>query len=77
MVRCFTFDEWIYLDGPITQGILRILSAQHRSPQDLSIILEYFKTSLNNLSLLADFLFFVNSVFIPPVVGDPSLMDKR
>ncbi|KAJ6544120.1 hypothetical protein B0H19DRAFT_1238652 [Mycena capillaripes] len=74
------FDSWFYPDTPpITQWSLRFISAQNPSEKHLATLLKFFrpaKTSLDDLSLLADFLFCLNSFFVPPDLHDLSLMDK-
>ncbi|KAJ6556651.1 hypothetical protein DFH09DRAFT_1084729 [Mycena vulgaris] len=61
-----------------TQWTLRLLST--RSPYhynfELKEIFRYDQPDLSNTSIFADFLFCINSFFVPPDVRDLSLMDK-
>ncbi|KAJ7142276.1 hypothetical protein C8R44DRAFT_865634 [Mycena epipterygia] len=64
----------------IGQWTLRFLSAGKMYEDDLEWLLQNFEpdeASLRSLSVLADFLFCINSFFAIPNVHDLSLMDKR
>ncbi|KAF7334585.1 hypothetical protein MVEN_02288400 [Mycena venus] len=64
---------------PLTQWSLRFIAAQNPAEKHLSTILKFFQPeehSLSDLSLLSDFLFCINSFFVPPDIHDLSVMDK-
>jgi hypothetical protein len=84
MVRFFRvshFDSWFHSDTPpITHWSLRFISAQNPPEKHLATVLNFFRpdeNSLRDLSLLGDFLFCVNSFFVPSDAHDLSVMDKR
>jgi hypothetical protein len=84
MVRFFRvshFDSWFYSDTPpITHWSLRFISAQNPPEKHFATVLNFFRpdeNSLRDLSLLGDFLFCVNSFFVPSDAHDLSVMDKR
>ncbi|KAJ7119367.1 hypothetical protein C8R43DRAFT_960117 [Mycena crocata] len=90
LVRFFTSSRFpqnvqslTFLGSPppfvITQWTLRFLSAQRLSEDNLVLVLEYFNPggdSQEDISLLADFLFCMNTFFCPATAQDLSVMDK-
>ncbi|KAF7376988.1 hypothetical protein MSAN_00116700 [Mycena sanguinolenta] len=74
------FDSQFFQNTPpITHWSLRFISAQNPSERHLATLLRFFRPygeALADLSLLADFLFCINSFFVPPEIHDVSVMDK-
>jgi hypothetical protein len=74
-------NNWFFSDTPpITQWSLRFISGQNPPEKHLGTILKFFRpneTSLKDLSLLADFVFCINSFFVSPNARDLSVIDKR
>ncbi|KAJ7120278.1 hypothetical protein C8R44DRAFT_737105 [Mycena epipterygia] len=67
------------IPSPLTQWTLRFISGQHLPEIHSPIVLSCFKSDeagYSDVTLLADFLFCINSFFVAPVVRDVSVMDK-
>jgi hypothetical protein len=64
----------------ISQWTLRFITTQHHAENDLRSLLSHFGPhgdQLKDQSLLADFLFCLNSFFSPMVARDHSQLNKR
>ncbi|KAJ7191265.1 hypothetical protein GGX14DRAFT_600987 [Mycena pura] len=64
----------------VTQWTLRLVPGQHPQESDLEKVLDHFNPNgelLQDSSLLADFLFCINSFFSHPARQDLALMDKK
>ncbi|KAJ7203169.1 hypothetical protein GGX14DRAFT_399131 [Mycena pura] len=82
LVQFFKISEFNprWAQNNVTQWTLRFISGQHPQESDLEKVLDHFNPNgelLKDSSLLADFLFCINSFFSHPARHDLALMDKR
>ncbi|KAJ7191267.1 hypothetical protein GGX14DRAFT_600991 [Mycena pura] len=80
LVKLFKVSNWFAQNANVTQWTLRFISGQHPQESGLEKLLDHFKPNkelLKDSSLLADFLFCINSFISHPARQDLALMDKR